>query len=192
MDEKVAGGQLLGKQILLLDVETKKQQVIYETSSEEWLVKEVVWDPTGEICAFVTGKQEQDEVFYEKVHVMDRKLFHFIESEQNLIPSQLSNLRLSMGGQYLSYEMNGILKLINLQSQESRVYDVYTQGKRSEAGYIHYDENGVWLAQNHAILFVAGDMEEKEVYRTPHPLLGFYLSSDSDKLLEQYDESKQM
>ena len=61
MDEKVAGGQLLGKQILLLDVETKKQQVIYETSSEEWLVKEVVWDPTGEICAFVTGKQEQDE-----------------------------------------------------------------------------------------------------------------------------------
>lgn len=194
MNEDVAEGQLLGKQIFLFDVETKKQQIIYETNDEKWLVKEVVWDPTGEVCVFVTGRQEQDDIFYEEVHVMDRKLFHFIESEQNLIPSQLTNLRLSTGGQYLSYEMNGILKLINLQSQESRVYDVYNQGKRSEAGYIHYDENGVWLAQNHTILFVAGDMEEKEVYRTPHPLLGFYLSSKSDKLLviEEVPEGRKL
>lgn len=184
----------LGKQVVLFDVKTKKQRVLYEAESEEWVVKGVIWDPDGETCAFGTGKYEHGKIVFEKVHVMDRKLFHFVESEKNLTPSRLSNMRLSKGGHYLSYEMNGILKLINLKSHESRVYDVYFQEKQNEANYIHYDRNGVWLAQNHAILFVAGDMEEKEVYRTPHPLLGFFLSSQSDKLLviEEVSEGRKL
>ncbi|OYD06998.1 WD40 repeat domain-containing protein [Paludifilum halophilum] len=172
-----------GKKVVLWNAGTGDERVIFRAESEQWVVREVAWDPEGRYLAFPTGKQEKDETTFEEIHVMDGKAFHYVESEQNLMPTRLENMLLSKGGNYLSYSVNGILKLINLNTQESRVYDVYTQEEQDQTEYIRYDPGGVWLGQTHAILYVADNMEEKQVYRTPLQITGFYLSSRRDKLL---------
>ncbi|MFC4077668.1 TolB family protein [Salinithrix halophila] len=184
------GPVLQGKEMRLWNVETSRGRTLYRAGDKEWILQRAVWDPNGRYLTFPTGRQENEKIYYEQVHVMDGKMFHYIEGEQNLLPTRLENLRLSEDGNYLSYAVNGILKLINLQTQESRSYDVYPQEKKNRSEYVRYDPGGVWLGQTHEILYVGEGMEEKEIYHTSAEVLGFYLSSQRDKLLVMEETEK--
>ncbi|SMO76467.1 hypothetical protein [Melghirimyces algeriensis] len=180
---------ILGTRLMILDMESGKLQRLYETEAEQWIVGKAVWDPSGRYVSFPTGKKINEETYFEKVHVTDGKMFHYTENEQNLMPTRLNHLTLSPNGDYLSYAVNGILKLIDLRTQESKVYDVYHQ-VQSDPDYVRFDPKGVWLVQNREILFVADNMEEKRVYQTDKQVLGFNLSSQRKKLLVR-EESKE-
>lgn len=181
---------LLGNKVVIWNAETGDEQVIYESEPEKWILRRISWDPDGRYLAFPVGQKENGGLQFQEVHVTDGKLFHYVEKEQNLLPYRLENVLLSKGGNYLSYSANGILKLINLKTQESQVYDVYTQEQQDQTEYIRYDPQGVWLSQTHEILFVARNMEEKRVYWTDNRVKGFYLSSHRDRILVMEEEKK--
>lgn len=181
---------LLGNKVVIWNAETGDEQVIYESEPEKWILRRISWDPDGRYLAFPVGQKENGGLQFQEVHVTDGKLFHYVEKEQNLLPYRLENVLLSKGGNYLSYSANGILKLINLKTQESQVYDVYTQEQQDQTEYIRYDPQGVWLSQTHEILFVARNMEEKRVYWTDYRVKGFYLSSHRDRILVMEEEKK--
>ncbi|MBA4495467.1 PD40 domain-containing protein [Paenactinomyces guangxiensis] len=176
-----------------VDVRSGKAETLYTTEEGEHILDNPVWDPDGLYIAFATGKIHQEKSMLEKVHVIDTHLFHYAEQEQNDIPAHFKQLQLSRDGKVLAYTVNGILKIVNLQSQENKVYDVYTQ-EQYGLPYVRTGSEGVWLAQNHQLLFLNERWEEREVYRTPHQLLGFYLTNDEKKMLvfESTAQGKQM
>ncbi|PTX60749.1 hypothetical protein C8P63_10859 [Melghirimyces profundicolus] len=177
---------LLGDRLVVLDMESGKSVTYYRTEPDQWIAGPAVWDPEGRYLAFPTGKKVKGDLFFGKIHVTDGKMFHYVENEQNLMPTRLNHLTLSSGSDYLSYTVNGILKLIDLRSLESRVYDVYSQVEnqvQSEADYIRFGPDGVWLAREHEILYVSERMEKKQIYQTDRWIHGFYLSEKRNKLL---------
>ena len=180
---------LLGSRVSVFHPDHGKTETLYRAVKGSWIVGQPAWDPAGRYLAFPTGKQQDGEIFFEEVHVTDGKIFHYVESEQNLLSTRLKHLTLSPGGDYLCYAINGILKLVDLRTLESRVYDVYNQ-VQSDSEYVRFDPGGVWLAQNHEILFVKDNMEEREVYRTRQKVLGFHLSGKRDKLLVREESAK--
>ncbi|GGA50693.1 hypothetical protein GCM10007416_24850 [Kroppenstedtia guangzhouensis] len=180
---------LLGSRVSVFHPDHGKTETLYRAVKGSWIVGQPAWDPAGRYLAFPTGKQQDGEIFFEEVHVTDGKIFHYVESEQNLLSTRLKHLTLSPGGDYLCYAINGILKLVDLRTLESRVYDVYNQ-VQSDSDYVRFDPGGVWLAQNHEILFVKDNMEEREVYRTRQKVLGFHLSGKRDKLLVREESAK--
>ncbi|MFD1409373.1 hypothetical protein ACFQ49_14680 [Kroppenstedtia eburnea] len=179
----------LGSRVAVLHPDRGKTETLYRAVKGSWIVGQPAWDPAGRYLAFPTGKQQDGETFFEEVHVIDGKIFHYVESEQNLLSTRLKHLTLSSGGDYLCYAVNGILKLVDLRTLESRVYDVYNQ-VQSDPDYVRFDPGGVWLAQNHEILFVKDNMEERKVYRTQQKVLGFHLSGKRDKLLVREESAK--
>ncbi|MFD1428125.1 hypothetical protein JOD24_002576 [Kroppenstedtia sanguinis] len=180
---------LLGKRVAVLHPDRGKTETLHRTVKGSWIVGHPVWDPTGRYLAFPTGKSQDGETFFEAVHVIDGKMFHYVESEENLLSTRLKHLTLSPGGDYLCYAVNGILKLVDLRTLESKVYDVYNQ-VQNDPDYVRFDPGGVWLAQNHKILFVKDNMEERAVYQTHQKVLGFYLSEKRDKLLVREESEK--
>jgi hypothetical protein len=182
--------EVLGQQVWLFDLDTNKRQRVYQAPGEEWVFQGLTWDPEGRFFAFPTGKRIDRKWVVQEVHVMDGKMFHYVENEQNELPTELKHLLLSEDGRYVSYAANGILKLINLRTQESRVYDVTMQVQRDQSEFVRYDPRGVWLGQTHRILHVSDTMEEEEIYRSQHPLAGFYLSSRRDRMLVMEEGSQ--
>jgi hypothetical protein len=171
------------RRLVLWNAVTGKRRVVFEIPSGEEIVPPVVWDPQGDYFSFATGRRVSGELFFEKVHVMDGQLYHYVENEHNLQSTQLDRLMIGPGGGYVSYVINGMLKLIHLRTQNSQVFDVYHQVAGQSHPFIRYERNGVWLAEGRHILYIGDDMKEKEIYRTSHPLVGFYLSSRLHRLL---------
>jgi hypothetical protein len=172
-----------GNRLALWDIKTKAQSILYEAGDQEAILGKPVWDGTGRYFAFATGVQEDGEWFYSQVHVMDKKRFHYVESEQNVSPTRLTHLTVSPGGQYLSYSVNGVLKLIHLGTQESRIYEQKVDDEQTQWSSVRFDPKGVWLAREHEVVFITENMEEKRVYHSRRPLLGFMLSSSGNRLL---------
>ncbi|MDR6225825.1 hypothetical protein [Desmospora profundinema] len=173
----------LGNSLVLWDMKTASATTLHRASEDEPILGKPVWDSTGRYFSFPTGRELDGEWFFAQVHVMDGRRFHYMENEQNVAPTKLTHLTLSPGGEYLSYSVNGVLKLINLNTQESRVYDHSFADDGPYRTSVRFDPDGVWLARDHEVVFVAENMEEKIVYQTSRKLLGFYLSSSADRLL---------
>jgi hypothetical protein len=171
------------RRLALWDATSGKRRIVFEAPSGEEIVPPVVWEPQGHYFAFATGRRENGELFFEKVHVMDGQLYHYVENEHNLQSTQLDHLMIGPGGGYVSYVINGMLKLIHLRTQNSLVLDVYHQVAGQSYPFIRHERNGVWLAEDHRILFIGDGMQEKEIYRTSRPLMGFYLSPRFHRLL---------
>ncbi|MBN2910450.1 hypothetical protein JQC72_13165 [Polycladomyces sp. WAk] len=171
------------RRLVLWNAETGKRRVVFETPSGEEIVPPVVWDSHGHYFSFATGRRVSGELFFEKVHVMDGQLYHYVENEHNLQSTQLDHLMIGPGGGYVSYVINGMLKLIHLRTQNSLVFDVYHQLAGQSHPFIRHEPNGVWLAEGRHVLYIGDDMKEKEIYRTSRPLMGFYLSPRLHRLL---------
>ncbi|MDN4595078.1 hypothetical protein [Polycladomyces subterraneus] len=171
------------RRLVLWNAVTGERRVEFETPSGEEIVPPVVWDPQGYYFAFATGRRVSGELFFERVHVMDGQLYHYVENEHNLQSTQLDRLMIGPGGGYVSYVINGMLKLIHLRTQNSLVFDVYHQVAGQSHPFIRHERNGVWLAEGHHILFIDDGMKEREIYRTSRPLMGFYLSPHLHRLL---------
>jgi hypothetical protein len=171
------------RRLVLWNAVTGKRQVEFEAPAGEEIVPPVVWDPKGHYFAFATGRRVSGELFFEKVHVMDGQLYHYVENEHNLQSTQLDRLMIGPDGGYVSYVINGMLKLIHLRTQNSQIFDVYHQLAGQSHPFIRHERNGVWLAEGHHILFIGDSMKEKEIYRTSRPLMGFYLSPRLHRLL---------
>ncbi|PTM56460.1 hypothetical protein [Desmospora activa] len=173
----------IGNTLALWNPVSDSVTALYRLPADERILGKPIWDSEGRYLAFPTGKESESEWFFERVHVMDGKGFHYIENEQNVSPTRLTDLTLSPKGKYLSYSVNGILKLINLNTQESRVYDYDFAGEGEAGAGVRFDPDGVWMIRDRGVLFVANNMEEKVVYQTGRNILGFYLSSSTDRLL---------
>ncbi|MCS1352035.1 hypothetical protein [Mechercharimyces sp. CAU 1602] len=182
----------MGHKIIWRDLQTNKETTLYTAAKEEWVIDRILWDEEGEAYSFATGKIVNEEPQIDRVHVKDLQLFHYVESEQNLLPTSLNYHTLSNRGTYLSYTMNGVLKLLNLESQQSRVFDVYPYAERSNPDFIYYRASGVWIAQAHEIIRIAEEMEEKVMYHTPLSIQNYYLSENEQNLIvfEQDTDSK--
>lgn len=172
----------MGKRLNLWKPATDTITPLYHLPDDERVLGKPVWDPQGRYLTFPSGRESESEWAFEQVHVVDGKSFHYSENEQNVLPTRLTNLTLSPGGKYLSYSVNGMLKLINLNTQESRIYD-YDAGDGTDGAGVRFDPDGVWMAREHEVLFVANNMEERVVYQTSRKILRFYLSSSADRLL---------
>jgi hypothetical protein len=78
----------VGRCLVLWNAVTEERRGMFEASSSEEIVPLVAWDSRGYSYAFATGRRESGELFFEKVHVMDGQLYHYIENEHNLQSTQ--------------------------------------------------------------------------------------------------------
>lgn len=170
--------------------DTGEQQTLYATGEDETVIGKPVWDPDGYYFSFVTGTGRLGKSYLQKVHVMDTRLFHYVEQEKREKPFAVISLKLSKNGKFLTYTMEGLLKIVNLHTQESRVYDVFVQEQVKGLPYLRTDLNGIWLVQNHRILFVSDQFAEREIYRTSRQLLGFCFTYDRKKAIVHESDSR--
>lgn len=177
-----------GHRIVTFDLSSGEKIELYPAEGEKLeipplVLDEVVWDDSGRLFAFSTGSVNGGEVTYDKVHIMDPQGgFHHVENEQNLRPSTVEDLTFSPDGTFFSYTANGLLKVLYIPTQQSKVYDVYTQLK-DDYRYLAYKANETWILGSHEIKRLGKGLEEKTVYRSSHELLQFFISDGGDHLL---------
>lgn len=166
-----------------LNVETGSKKTLYKKAADQVILGPPVWDSSGQYFSFFTGRHSHHDRFAEQIHVMDGHLYHYIEREQQDPPAQIEHLELSSGGRYLTYVLNGLLKIVHLHTHETRVYDVYTQEQIKRFPLVWTDDQGVWFVQNQQILFLDERWKEKQVYQSPQQIIGFYPAADHQKIL---------
>lgn len=191
-----------GHRIVKIDMQVKEEEQLFpqETTKEETtsyddavdasleppplILDELVWDERGQLFAFLTGWVSEDQVHYEKVHVMDAQGgFHLIENEQNLRPSAIEGLSFSPDGDFFSYTAAGLLKVLYLPTQQSKIFDVFTQMQQEDSQFLEYSRNDVWVLSNNEIKRLGKGLEEKTVYRSPYELMQFFVSTNGQELL---------
>lgn len=164
--------------LCLQDVESGVVNTIFSTHESEEISSRPIWDPTGQYIAFATGQYKENQMKVKQVHVMDLQLFHYVENEQNFLPTLLSTIQLSPKGTFLLYTVDEMTKIIHLPSQELLVYDGYMQDKKNKFPYFWMDQQGVWLATAKELLYIDSSLQERTMSTFPEPLTGFYLSED--------------
>lgn len=152
--------------------------------SNPFILGEIVIDSSGRYFAFTTGRVAGGDIYYEKVHIMDRQGgFHHIENEQNLRPPMLDHLSFSSDSQYFAYTASGLLKVLHIPTQKSKVFDVYTHLKDEDRPFLIYGKENVWVLGNREVRSLSSELEEKIVYESPDELVHFFVSEDEEKLL---------
>ncbi|SFS30243.1 hypothetical protein [Marininema halotolerans] len=173
-----------GSNIRRWDVRVDDETILYQANNlSSYVLSKVNWDPSGRYIAFPIGTSTRDKVKVSGVIVTDGKMFRYTEGEQNLKPTQLHHIQLSNEGRVLSYTIRDILKVVHLDTQETRAYQGVSQGISNWQSEVRQDPGGIWLRQRHRILFLSKGMEEKRVYSTTAIVKGFYLSDQRDRLL---------
>lgn len=187
-----------GHRIVKYDVVDKEKHQLFPVQSEEvtisspLILDEIVWGEQGRFFAFVTGRVNGEQVYYEQVHVMDPQGgFHHVENEQNSRPSAIEDIAFSPNGDFLSYTANGLLKVLSIPTQKSKVFDVYTQTQNDGNHYLIYNENEVWVLGNHEVRRLSSGLEEKSVYQSTDELLQLFVANDGESLLVIERESDQ-
>ncbi|SEN73522.1 hypothetical protein [Lihuaxuella thermophila] len=173
----------------LFNPDSGEQHTMYVTGKDETVMGHPVWDPDGYYFSFVT-RVRMGEKCLQRIHVMDTRLFHYVEQEITAKPELVSSLTLSKNGKFLTYILDGRLKIVNLDTQESRVYDGFVRKQTKGLPYFCPDLNGIWLVRNHRILFVSDQFEEREVYKTSRQLLGFRLTYDRKRAIVHESDSR--
>lgn len=148
------------------------------------ILGELVWDEQGRFFAFATGKVNGELLQYEKVHVMDvQGGFHHVENEQNLRPSSIEDMSFSPNSDFFSYTANGLLKVLYIPTQKSKIFDVYTQMRNGEDRYLTYTKNDAWVMGSHEIRRLSSGLEEKSVYRSMDELMQFFVAASGESIL---------
>lgn len=180
-----------GHRIVKYDVLSQNRATLFPLGREEddehpsLVLSEPVWDGQGRFFAFVTGGVSGHQVYFEKVHVMDTQGgFHHVENEQNLRPSTIKKMSFSPDSTFFAYTAaNGLLKVLDIPSQKSKVFDVSPQLKYDDDRYLLYHADEAWILGHHEIRRLSGDLEEKSVYRSKGELVRFFVASDGESLL---------
>lgn len=180
-----------GHRIVKYDVLSKNRETLFPLEREEdeehppLVLSEPVWDDQGRFFAFVTGGVSGHQVYFEKVHVMDSQGgFHHVENEQNLRPSTIEKMSFSPDSAFFAYTAaNGLLKVLDIPSQKSKVFDVSPQLKYDDGRYLLYTADEAWVLGHHEIRRLSGGLEEKSVYRSEGELVRFFVASDGESLL---------
>lgn len=145
---------------------------------------ELVRDESGKFFSFVTGRVQGDRVVEDRVHVMDvHGGFHHIENEQNLRPAAIEGVTFSPNSTFLSYTVGGLLKVLHIPSQKSKVFDVYTHVQSEDSRFFTYNDNDMWIAGSHEIRRLSEGWEEKVIYRAADEIYDFFVSADGEQLL---------
>ncbi|WP_054950576.1 WD40 repeat domain-containing protein [Numidum massiliense] len=145
---------------------------------------DVVWDQSGRYFAFLTGVVNSDSVYYEKVHIMDPGGgFHHIENEQNLRPSSIADMVFSPGRQFFAYTANGLLKVLDISTQKTKVFDVYTYARTEGNPFISFSGGSTWVLGSRDVRRLSAGLEEKIVYESEDELMSFFVSNKADKMI---------
>ncbi|WP_169835404.1 hypothetical protein [Novibacillus thermophilus] len=172
--------------IVKYDVFNKEKEQLFPRSEGPLplILDEIVWGEQGRFFAFVTGSVNGEQVYYRQVHVMDPQGgFHHVENEQNARPFAIEDITFSPNGDFLSYTANGLLKVLYIPTQKSKVFDVYTQNQAADNRYLVYNRDEAWVMAGHEVRRLMSGLEEKSVYRSDEELLRFFVANDGESLL---------
>lgn len=176
-----------GHRIVKYTLGTGEAEPLFSSSSGEnitLIFDQLVWDHQGLFFAFVTGDVRDEQIFYEKIHIMDvAGGFHHVENEQNLLPTSVTDLSFNPSSHFFTYTANGLLKVLYIPTQRTKLFDVYAQMQNQNNHYMIYGRDAVWVLESHAIKKLGHDLEEKTVYETKDELLSFYVDSNEHKLM---------
>ena len=177
-----------GHRIIRLDMLSGEKAQLFPVKPDveplPLILDQPVWDQQGRYFAFITGSISGEQIVYEKVHVMDVSGgFHHVENEQNLRSSVIAGLSFDPSSNLFSYTAGGLLKVLHLPTQLSKVFDVYTQMQQEDSHYLKYSDHDAWVLADGEIKRLSNDLEEKTVYRSSHELRDFFVQSNGNQLL---------